>query len=200
MRIMVQRVLVLMTTVSAVIVLSSWEWQAPAQAAQHEEVNKDGGSGNVTLRIAGDTGTPFSGACSVGGKEHDISGQVPQSFEYELDSQKLECEIGKQGDESGALKVVLSSEVTRSVQRVEGNEGKDVTLRLTYSKGSVSSSMTSSSSQLSSSSSSSQTVISSNSSSFSSKANGDEGGGGEDAESLAERIIERVFKDVGLEN
>ncbi|HEX5699111.1 MAG TPA: hypothetical protein VFX77_00570 [Rubrobacter sp.] len=194
---MVQKVFVLMATVSAVIVLSSWEWQAPAQAAQHEEANKDGGSGNLTLRIAGDTGTPFSGACSVGGKEHDISGQVPQSFEYQLDSQELECEIGKQGDESGALKVVLSSEVTRSVQRVEG---KDVTLRLTYSRGSVSSSMTSSSSQLNSSSSSSQTVISSNSSSSSSKANGDEGGGGEDAESLAERIIERVFKDVGLEN
>jgi hypothetical protein len=133
----------------------------------------------------------------VGGKEHDISGQVPQSFEYQLDSQELECEIGKQGDESGALKVVLSSEVTRSVQRVEG---KDVTLRLTYSRGSVSSSMTSSSSQLNSSSSSSQTVISSNSSSSSSKVNGDEGGGAEDAESLAERIIERVFKDVGLEN
>lgn len=200
MRMVVQKVLILMATVSAVIVLSSWEWQAPAQAAQHEEANKDGGSGNVTLGIAGDKGTPFSGACSVGGKEHDISGPVPQSFEYELDSQKLECEIGKQGDESGALKVVLSSEVTRSVQRVEGNEGKDVTLRLTYSKGSVSSSMTSSSSQLSASSSSSQTVISSNSSSSSSKANGDEGGGGEDAESLAERIIERVFKDVGLEN
>jgi hypothetical protein len=197
MRMMVQKVFVLMATVSAVIVLSSWEWQAPAQAAQHEEANKDGGSGNVTLRIASDTGTPFSGACSVGGKEHDISGQVPQSFEYQLDSQELECEIGKQGDESGALKVVLSSEVTRSVQRVEG---KDVTLRLTYSRGSVSSSMTSSSSQLNSSSSSSQTVISSNSSSSSSKANGDEGGGGEDAESLAERIIERVFKDVGLEN
>ncbi len=199
MRMVVQKVLILMATVSAVIVLSSWEWQAPAQAAQHEEASKDGGAGNVTLRIAGDKGTPFSGTCSVGGKEHDISGQVPQSFEYELDSQKLECEIGKQGDESGALKVVLSSEVTRSVQRVEGNEGKDVTLRLTYSKGSVSSSMTSSFSQLSSSSSSSQTVISSNSSS-SSKANGDEGDGGEDAESLAERIIERVFKDVGLEN
>jgi hypothetical protein len=196
---MVQKVLVLMATVSAVIVLSSWEWQAPAQAAQHEEASRDGGSENVTLRIAGDKGTPFSGTCSVGGKEHDISGQVPQSFDYGLDNQKLECEIGAQGDESGALKVVLSGEGIRSVQRVEGNEGKDVALRLTYAKGSVPSSMTSSSSQLSSSSSS-QTAISSDSSSSSSKANGDEGGGGADAASLAERIIERVFKEVGLEN
>ncbi len=152
---MVQKVLVLAAAVSAVV-LSSWGWQAPAQVAQHQEANKGGGSGNVTLRIAGEEGTPFSGACSVGGEEHDIGGHVPRSFEYDLDNQKLECKIGKQGDESGELKVVLSGEDARSVQRVEG---EDVTLRLTYAKGSVSSSTTSSSSQVSSSSSFSQTVM-----------------------------------------
>ncbi len=191
---LVQKALVLAAAVSAVV-LGSWGWQAPAQAAQHQQANKGGGSGNVTLRIAGEEGTPFSGACSIGGEEHDISGHVPRSFGYDLDNQKLECEIAKQGDESGELKVVLSSEDARSVQRVEGG---DVTLRLTYANGSVSSSTTSSSSQVSSSSSFSQTVISGSNSSASG-ANGD-ARGGDDAASLAERIIERVFKEVGLKN
>jgi hypothetical protein len=100
---------------------------------------------------------------------------------------------------------VLSSEDTRSVQRVEG---EDVTLRLTYANGSVSSSKTSvssgqatnsGSSQVSVSSSSSQTVVSSSNSSSSSEADDDARGGSADAESRAERIIERVFKEVGLD-
>jgi hypothetical protein len=202
---LIQRALVLVATLSAVILLSSWGWQAPAWAAQDEE-NKGGGSEDVTLRVAGDKGTPFSGTCSAGKEEQDISGQIPQSFEYDLDSQKIQCEIRKQGDESDELEVVLSSEDTRSVQRVEG---EDVTLRLTYANGSVSSSTTSvssgqatnsGSSQVSLSSSSSQTVVSSSNSSSSSEADDDARGGSADAESRAERIIERVFKEVGLDN
>ena len=188
---LIQRVFVLVATVSSVMLLSSWGWQVPAQAAQ-DEGSRGGGSGDVTLRIAGDQGTHLSGTCSVGGEERDISGQVPQSFEFDLEGQKLECELRKQGDKSSELKVVLISEYGRSVQRVEG---EDVTLRLTYAKGNVSSSTTS----VSSSSSSSQTVISSNGSS-SSGANGDARGGGDDAQRRAERIIERVFKEVGLDN
>ncbi len=188
----VQRIPVLLAAISAILLLSGWGWQA--KAAQSEGRSR-GGSEDVTLRIAGEEGTSFSGACSLGGEEHNFSGHVPRSFGYDPDNQKLECEIRKQGDESGELKVVLSSEDARSVQRVEG---EDVTLRLTYAKGSVSSSTTSSSSQVSSSSSFSQTVISGGNSS-SSGTNGD-ARGGDDAASLAERIIERVFKEVGLKN
>jgi hypothetical protein len=203
---LIQRVSVLVATASAVILLSSCGWQASAWAAQDEEGNKGSGSGDVALRIAGDKGTSFSGTCSAGKEEQDISRRVPQSFEYDLNGQELQCEIRKQGDESGELEVVLSSDDTRSVQRVEG---EDVTLRLTYAKGSVSSSTTSVSggqatnsisSQVSSSSSSSQTVISSGNSSSSSEANDDVRGGGDDAKSRAERIIERIFKEVGLGN
>ena len=201
---LVQRLSVLVATLSAVILLSSWGLQAPAWAAQDEVENRGGGSGDVALRIAGDKGTPFTGTCSVGGEEHDIGGQVPQSLEYDLNGQELECEIRKQGDESGKLEVVLSSDDVRSVQRIEG---EDVTLRLTYAKGSVSSSTTSvasgqatdgGSSQVSSSSSSSQTVIS-NSNRTSSEVR-DDARKDDDAESRAERIIERVFKEVGLAN
>ncbi len=188
---LIQRVLVLVVTVLSVVLLSSWGWQVPAQATQDKE-NKGGGSGDVTLRIAGDQGTRFSGSCSVGGEERNISGQVPQSYEFDLEGQKLECELRKQGDKSGELRVVLISEYGGSVQRVEG---EDVTLRLTYAKGNVFSSRTSASS----SSSSSQTVISSNGSSFSG-ANGDARGGGDDAQRRAQRIIERVFNEVGLDN
>lgn len=74
---LVQRASVLVAAVSAVVLLSSWGWRATAQAAHDEEGSSGGGSGTVTLGIAGDEGTPFSGTCSVGGEEHDIGGQVP---------------------------------------------------------------------------------------------------------------------------
>jgi hypothetical protein len=148
---LVQRFLVLVVTVSAVILLGSLGWQAPAQAAQDEEETKGGDSGSATLRLAGDKGTPFSGTCSVGEEEHDISGRVPQSFEYELNGRKLACEIRKQEAQGVELKVLLKDGNTRSVQRSEG--GEDTAIRLVYEDGSVSSSMSSSSSQMISSTS-----------------------------------------------
>lgn len=147
---LVQRVLVLVVTVSAVILLGSLGWQAPAQAAQDEEETKGGDSGSATLRLAGDKGTPFSGTCSVGEEEHDISGRVPQSFEYGLNDRKLACEIRKKA-QGVELKVLLKAGNTRSVQRSEG--GEDTAIRLVYEDGSVSSSMSSSSSQMISSTS-----------------------------------------------
>jgi hypothetical protein len=148
---LVQRVLVLVVTVSAVILLGSLVWQAPAQAAQDKEETKGGDSGSVTLRLAGDKGTPFSGTCSVGGEEHDISARVPQSFEYELNGSKLACEIRKQETQGVELKVSLNAGNTRFVQQSEG--GEDTALRLVYEHGSVSSWMSSSSSQMMSSTS-----------------------------------------------
>ena len=148
---LVQRVLVLVVTVSAVILLSSLVWQAPAQAAQDEEETKGGDSGSVTLRLAGDKGTPFSGTCSVGGEEHDINAQVPQTFKYELNGRKLACEIRKQEAQGVELKIVLKNGDTRFVHRSEGRE--DTVIRLVSEDGSVSFSISSSSSQMMSSTS-----------------------------------------------
>ncbi len=194
-RMLGQRVCALLIAAPAVILLGVLGWQAPAQAAQDEKGNRGDASGNVTLRITGDKGTQFSGTCSVGEEEHEISGQVPQTLTYDPDGQKLECKIRKQSDESGELEVALSSEDARSVQRVKG---EDVVLRLTYADGTISSSTTSSSSQLDSSSSSRQTVTSSGDSSSSAGDSNERGG--DDAQSRAERIIDRVFRAVGLEN
>lgn len=148
----IHRVLILVAAFfSSTFVLGSWGWQEPVQAAQDEKGNVSGGSGDVTLRIAGDEGTRFSGVCSVGQREHDISGRVPQSFEYEPKDRKLVCEVRRQGVQDAELKVVLKDENTRSVQRSEG--GEDTAIRLVYDDGSVSSSMSSSSSQMISSTS-----------------------------------------------
>lgn len=174
-----QRVLVLVAAISAIFLLGSWEWQELAQAAQDEKGDKSGGSGDVTLRIAGDEGTRFSGACSVGEEEHDISGRVPQRFAYDLNDRKLACEIRKQDAQGAELKLVLKDENTRSIQRSEG--GEDAMIRLVYENGNVSSSMSSTSSQ----------KMSSTSGSFSSAANGATQGD-DNQESLADQIQEKV--------
>lgn len=111
----------------------------------------------VTLEVEGSEGTEFSGSCAVGGEETEVSGRVPESFVYELDGGRLDCEISA----GGALEVVLAAgEVTRSEQRISGG-----TLNLTYEDGRVSSSTSSGSGG--SDSSSSQVVSSSQSSSSS---------------------------------
>ena len=74
---------------------------------------------NVTLRVKGDKGTQYSGTCTTADKEEEIGGQVPQSFEYELEGEQLECEITKR---SGTLKIVLTGDGTRAVQQI-GSQG-----------------------------------------------------------------------------
>lgn len=180
---LVQRVLVLVAMVSAIIPLTIWGWQAPAQAAQDEEGNKGGGSGNVMLRVAGDKGTPFSGTCSVGDEEHDISGRVPQRFKYDLNDRKLVCEIRKQDARGAELNVVLKGENTRSVHRSVG--GEDTAIRLVYEDGNVSSSMSATSTQAMSS-----TSISSSS------AASDATRGANNQESLADQIQKIVDRTI----
>ncbi len=175
-----QRVLILVAVLcSSTFVLGSWGWHEPVQAAQDEKGNESGESGDVTLRIAGDEGTRFSGVCSVGQREHDISGRVPQSFEYEPNDRKLVCEVRRQGVQDAELKVVLEDDNTRSVQRTAG--GKDTMMRLGYENGNLSYSMSSSSSQ----------KMSGTGSSSSSAAN-DDAQGIDDRESLADQIQEKV--------
>ncbi len=108
---------------------------------------KDRGQ-EATLELQGEPGTEFSGSCTVGDEEpEEISGQVPESFTYELGGGPLECEISPEG----STQVHLTVGNVRSVERISGG-----TLKLTYKNGSISSvasSSTDSSRQESSSSS-----------------------------------------------
>ncbi len=107
----------------------------------------------ATLELQGDPGTEFSGSCAVGDQEpKQLSGQVPETFTYELERQPLDCQIGSDGDVQVDLNI---GENVRSVQRISGG-----TLNLTYENGSISSFVSSSSgsSEQRSSSSSATTV------------------------------------------
>ncbi len=134
-----------------------------AKSAEGQAKETEGGSSgpeDITLQIKGEPGTEFSGTCAVGDEETEVSGQVPESFTYELDGERLDCEISKESTD-GDLEVVFRANGTRSVQRT--NAG---TINLTYENGRISSFSTSSSSS-GGSSSSSQVISSSQSSSSS---------------------------------
>jgi hypothetical protein len=92
----------------------------------------------VTLKLAGDQGTPFSGVCSVGGREEVLEGRVPEHHVYEPGDAKLECEIRKEG--AGALEVFVTGEGVHSVQRTN-SQGS--TVRFVLSGGRFSSSTSS---------------------------------------------------------
>ena len=105
-----------------------------------EERTGGGGSGReVTLSIEGDPGTGFSGTCNVGDEENELSGQVPESFGYDLEGQQLECEIRQEG--AGSLKILLTGPGDRIEQRINAPGG---TISLAYSENGVSSSTSSS--------------------------------------------------------
>ena len=105
-----------------------------------EERTSGGGSGReVTLRIEGDPGTGFSGTCNVGDEENELSGQVPESFGYDLEGQQLECEIRQ--EDAGSLEILLTGPGDRIEQRINNSGG---TINLTYSENGVSSSTSSS--------------------------------------------------------
>ena len=114
---------------------------------------KDRGPEEATLELQGEPATEFSGSCTVGDEEpEEISGQVPESFTYELGGGPLECEISPEG----STQVHLTVGNVRSVERISGG-----TLKLTYKNGSISSvasSSTDSSRQESSSSSQGDTL------------------------------------------
>jgi hypothetical protein len=97
--------------------------------------DKDRGP-EATLELQGESGTEFSGSCTVGDEEpEEISGQVPESFTYALEGRPLECEISPEGD----IQVALTVGSVHSVQRISGG-----TLKLSYENGSISSSLSSS--------------------------------------------------------
>jgi len=100
------------------------------KTAKGEGADASAPSGKVTLKLEGSPGTEFSGTCIIGGKEEKkVSGRVPKRFIYELDGQRLECEIRKQSSHSGQMKVEFSAGgQTNSVQQTS-TQGGSLTLR-----------------------------------------------------------------------
>ena len=116
----------------------------------------------ATLELQGEPGTEFSGSCTVGdAAAEEISGQVPESFTYELKERSLECEISPDGEIQVGLTVGKN---VHSVQLISGS-----TLKLTYENGSISSAISSTGSSRQGSSSSPQGDTSSKTSSVTSE-------------------------------
>ena len=102
---------------------------AESRAESHIESSQDGGKvREATLEIEGDPGTGFSGTCTIGDEEREVSGQVPERFVFEVNGQKLECEISKQS--AGAMNIVLDAGGADYVQRTNSRR---VTVRIVYS-------------------------------------------------------------------
>ena len=80
--------------------------------------NDPDGKPDAVIRLEGDTGTMFSGLCSVGEKRSVLSGQVPKRFEFDLKGRQLSCRIEKRDGDTGDLEVILvAGDSTRSVQQ-----------------------------------------------------------------------------------
>jgi hypothetical protein len=114
--------------------------KAESRAESHIESSGDRGKvREATLEIEGDPGTGFSGKCTIGDKERQISGQVPERFVFELNGQKLECEISKQSP--GTMNVVLAA---GGADYVQSTNSRPATVRIVYSGVGYSSSIQSS--------------------------------------------------------
>jgi hypothetical protein len=114
--------------------------KAESRAESHIESSGDGGKAKeVTLEIEGEPGTGFSGTCTIGDGEREVRGQVPERFVFELDGQKLECEIHKQS--TGTMNVVLDAGGADNVQQTNSRRA---TIRIVYSGEGYSSSIQSS--------------------------------------------------------
>ena len=140
--------------------------QTDETAQERAEAGKESKGGNkgkgkkgktraqeATLEMNGDAGTEFYGSCTVGDEEMEVRGQVPESFSYELDSERLECEISKESAQGDLEVAFTAGNNVNSVKRISGGA-----LKLVYEKGRLSSSTSSGSGA--SSSSSSQVVSS----------------------------------------
>ena len=126
-------------------------WTANVEASGDSEEDQ------AQLEIKGSSGTEFSGSCAIGdGEPEEISGEVPESFTYDLQGKSLDCEISSEDDVQVELNV---GENVHAVQRFSGG-----TLNLTYENGSISSIVSSSSGSAGQVSSTSSRVISSSAS------------------------------------
>jgi len=123
--------------------------QERAEAGKESKNGKKGKARaqEATLEMSGDVGTEFYGSCTVGDEEMEVSGQVPESFSYELDGQRLECEISKESAQGDLEVAFTAGNNVNSVKRISGG-----TLKLVYENGRLSSSTSSGSGASSSSS------------------------------------------------
>ena len=114
--------------------------KAESRAESHIASSGDGGKvREATLEIEGDPGTGFSGTCTIGDEEREVSGQVPERFVFEVNGQKLECEISKQS--TGTMNVVLDA---GGVDHAQRTDSRRATMRIVYSGEGYSSSIQSS--------------------------------------------------------
>lgn len=127
--------------------------------------------GEVRLKINGKRGTPFTGTCSIGDEEREVSGQVPERFVYEPEGRKVECELRNEGPDAGQLKFFVDARASNQKQKIRvTGDNIDFTFSgdgISYTASSASSSSSSSvvqKSRVSSSSYSSSSVSSSSSS------------------------------------
>lgn len=114
-------------------------------------------AGRAILRLAGDPGTSFSGACVAGGEPDALEGETPARLDYDMNGAGLACDIEKRGP--GNLRVVLTvgdNEVVRETN------AEDATISLVYRGGNIVASQSSNS--VSSSSVSSNSSVQSQSS------------------------------------
>lgn len=114
------------------------ERNAAGEDRPQEDRPRESHPQELTLKVGGEPGTGFSGACAVGEGEKTIEGRVPERYVFEPGDAGLECEIRKEG--GGALEVVVAGEGVRSVQRTGAGEG---TVRFAFSGGGMSSSTSS---------------------------------------------------------
>jgi hypothetical protein len=115
---------------------------AKAESRAQSHIGSSGDGGRVreaTLEIEGDPGAEFSGMCTIGDEEREISGQVPERFVFEVNGQKLECEIHKKS--RGAMNIVLDVGEADYAQRTNS---RLATVRIVYSGEGYSSSVQSS--------------------------------------------------------
>ena len=130
-------------------------------------VEGDGGDrpGRVRLKIGGVSGAQFSGTCTVGGEEREVSGRIPSRFVYELDGQEVKCEVRAQDPGAGPLQFSITADGENRKQRMKVTGD---TLSFAYSGDSISYTASSASGAASQSSTITSSSSSSSSVSFSS--------------------------------
>ena len=88
------------------------------------------------LVLQGAPGSQVSGSCSVGDEApQQISGQLPQSFTFDLKGKLLNCKISPEGGAAVQVNFTAMGDnnQVRAVQRISGGS-----LNLTYNNGSIS--------------------------------------------------------------
>jgi hypothetical protein len=114
------------------------KWGAVAGSEAKTQKEGDDHPRKVTLKVLGARGTSFSGVCFVAGREEAVEGRVPKRYVYELGDGKLECEV--RNESGGIQRVKLTREGVHSLQQ---SDTSGSTVRVTFSGGDTSTSISS---------------------------------------------------------